>query len=155
MSPLFAKLNLKDHRRIVVLDAPASFESELKALTGVSIERALERGGKLDFAIAFATTQAQLDAASKRLAAAATGDAIVWIAYPKSTSKRYRCEFNRDSGWTLLGQAGFEPVRQVAIDADWSALRFRKVEHIKAFTRAASLAVSTEGKARVAARKGK
>ena len=38
---------------------------------------------------------------------------------------------NCDSGWPVLGAAGFEPVRMVAIDADWSALRFRRVEHIK------------------------
>jgi hypothetical protein len=27
--------------------------------------------------------------------------------------------------------AGFDTVRQVAIDEDWSALRFRRVEYIK------------------------
>jgi hypothetical protein len=59
------------------------------------------------------------------------GDAILWMAYPKGTSKRYECEFNRDNGWDVLGRAGFEGVRQVAIDEDWSALRFRRVEFSK------------------------
>lgn len=27
--------------------------------------------------------------------------------------------------------AGFRPIRQVAIDEDWSALRFRRVEFVK------------------------
>ena len=58
------------------------------------------------------------------------GDAIVWFAYPKGTSRKYQCDFNRDNGWDALKALGFDTVRQVAIDADWSALRFRRVEFI-------------------------
>jgi hypothetical protein len=35
----FEKLNLKDQKRIVVVNAPASFERELAALRGVAIAR--------------------------------------------------------------------------------------------------------------------
>ena len=34
-----------------------------------------------------------------------------------------------------MGDAGFEPVRMVAIDEDWSAVRFRRVEFIKTMNR--------------------
>jgi hypothetical protein len=74
-------------------------------------------------------------------------DAVFWIASPKRTSKRYRCELSRDTDWTAIGEAGFEPVRQVAIDEDWSALRFRRTTHIKSLTRRASMRISPEGKA--------
>ena len=74
------------------------------------------------------------------------------MAYPKSTSKKYKCEFNRDSGWPVLGAAGFEPVRMVAIDEDWSALRFRRVEHIKKMARNPEGAISTVGKRKASAR---
>jgi hypothetical protein len=37
----------------------------------------------------------------------------------------------RAGGWEVLRQAEFDSVRQVAIDDDWSALRFRRVEFIK------------------------
>jgi hypothetical protein len=66
---------------------------------------------------------------------AALNDAVLWIAYPKGTSKKYRCEFNRDSGWTLLAAAGFEGVRMIAIDDDWSAIRFRRAEFVKSMSR--------------------
>jgi hypothetical protein len=68
------------------------------------------------------------------------------MVYPKGTSKRYKCEFNRDSGWASLGQAGYEAVRQVAVDEDWSALRFRKVEHIKTMKRNPEGAISSAGR---------
>lgn len=148
MSPLFAKLNFKGHARILAIDAPASFESELAALNEVAVDRAPSSGEPYGFAIGFAVARADLDRVSAQLIAAAPGDAVVWVAYPKKTSKRYRCDFDRDSGWTALGDAGFEPVRQVAIDEDWSALRFRRVEYIKHLKRDATRTLSAQGRAR-------
>jgi hypothetical protein len=83
------------------------------------------------FAIAFAYMKAELDALSAALAGKAEGDAVLWFAYPKRTSKRYKADFDRDHGWEVLRAAGFVPVRQVAIDADWSALRFRRAEFVR------------------------
>ena len=44
------------------------------------------------------------------------------------------------------GAAGFEPVRMVAIDEDWSALRFRRAEFIKTMTRPMEYRYSAEAK---------
>jgi hypothetical protein len=131
MPSIFDKLNLKDQPEIVVLGAPAWFEGELAALSGVTVRRDAAGGAAIHFALAFVATQEELDRASRALIAGAVGDALLWIAYPKGTSKRYACEFNRDSEWTVLRAAGFDTVRQVAIDEDWSALRFRRRELIK------------------------
>ena len=122
---------MKLQRKIVVINAPASFAPELAALTGVVVLRDLKKAKAVHFAIAFATKQIDVDALSKALAAKAEGDALLWFAYPKGTSKKYPCEFNRDTGWDVLRSAGFDTVRAVAIDEDWSALRFRRAEFIK------------------------
>jgi hypothetical protein len=135
MSNVFAKLNLKDHRQIVVLDAPGSFEGELAALEGVKIVRELKKADALTFLLAFVSTQKQVDALTPGVAAKAKGDAIVWFAYPKGTSKNYKSEIDRDHGWAALANEGFEPVRMVAIDEDWSAKRYRRIEFIKNMTR--------------------
>lgn len=66
--------------------------------------------------------------------------------YPKGSSKRYKCNFNRDTGWAALGNLGLEGVRMVAVNEDWSALRFRKVEYIKTLTRNSKMMFSEEGK---------
>ena len=131
MATLFGKLNLKDQREILVLNAPASFEPELAALDGVAVLRDAKKAKAVHFALAFATRQVEVDAAAAALVAKAEGDALLWFAYPKGSSKRYSCDFNRDTGWAGLRAAGFDTVRQVAIDEDWSALRFRRVEYIK------------------------
>jgi hypothetical protein len=145
MTPLFKKLNFKSHNEIAVFNYPASFETELiqmkheaAILTDVA---KIETG---DFMIVFATTQAEVDAWAKRLAPKMAHDGLLWFCYPKGTSKKYTCDFNRDTGWQILGELGLEPVRQVAIDEDWSALRFRRPEHIKIMTR--SFAITDLGK---------
>ena len=131
MSSIFEKLNLKQQRDILVVNAPPSFESELHVLKDVNVTRDPKNVKVLHFALAFATTQAQVDNLSQLLASKAEGDALLWFAYPKGASKRYKCEFNRDTGWSAMRSEGFDTVRQVAIDEDWSALRFRRVEFIK------------------------
>lgn len=131
MPSIFDKLNLKLQREIVVINASSSFEPELAALNEVVVICDAKKAKAVHFAIAFATKQAEVDALSKALAAKADGDALLWFAYPKGTSKKYQCDFNRDTGWDVLRGAGFDTVRAVAIDEDWSALRFRRVEFIK------------------------
>ena len=147
---VFGKLNLKDQTDIVVLNAPDSFSPELQRLRGVQVRRTLSGSQPITFALAFVSRQTKLDAVARVLTLRAAGDAVVWFAYPKGTSKRYTCDFNRDTGWQVLGAAGFEAVRQVAIDEDWSALRFRRAEFIKRLVRDPSRTVSAAGQGRTA-----
>lgn len=149
---VFAKLNLKDRTDIVVLNAPDSFEPELGRLQGVKVRRRLPGASRVGFALAFVTRQNEVDTLGRALAQAADGDAVVWFAYPKGTSKRYRSEINRDTGWNVLGAAGFEAVRMVAIDEDWSAVRFRRADYIKTMKRDRAYAMSERGKAKTAKR---
>ena len=135
MTPVFKKLNLGSHQEIVVLNAPASFEAEVSTLTIPHLHRQLESLSQIHFVLAFVTQQNEVDALVKPIISRSHGDAIIWFAYPKSTSKKYKCDFNRDTGWATLEAAGFETVRAIAIDEDWTGLRFRRREYIKARAR--------------------
>jgi len=148
MSAVFKKLNLKDQREIAVVSAPASFEPEIAALRGVAVRRSIPSGPPVAFSLAFVTKQPEVDALANQVAQRTSGDAVVWFAYPKQSSKRYKSEIDRDHGWASLGAAGFEPVRMVAIDEDWSAVRFRRVDFIKTLNRPKDVALSVAGKAK-------
>jgi hypothetical protein len=115
MPSIFDKLNLTTQKRIVVLNAPESFEPELASLGDVEVARSVERGSS--FWLAFVIRQEELDLLARAIAA-------------QASSKRYKSEITRDKGWEVLRELGFDTVRSVAIDADWSALRFRRVEFI-------------------------
>jgi len=121
MSSAFDKLNLKSQRQIVVLNAPDSFKKELTTLRNVSILRELQNLDEIEFSLAFVTKQKEVETLAKIIASKVKGDAVVWFAYPKGTSRKYESEINRDNGWQILGKLGFEGVRGVSIDDDWSA----------------------------------
>jgi hypothetical protein len=67
-----------------------------------------------------ATARARLD----RHRHSITKPSILWVAYPKGN----RADINRDSLWPILGEYGMRPNGQVAVDATWSALRFRPLK---------------------------
>jgi hypothetical protein len=148
MQSTFEKLNLKNGKQILVLGAPESFEPELASLRDVTILRELQAAKRVEFSLAFVTKQKEVDTLATAIAKRVQGDAVVWFAYPKGSSKKYKCQFNRDHGWEVLGKAGFEPVRMVAIDEDWSAVRFRRAEFIKTLNRPKQYAMSAQGKAK-------
>jgi hypothetical protein len=151
MSDVFRKLNLKDQREIVVLNSPASFEPEMQGLGEVAIRRSIDDSSAVAFSLAFVTKQDEVDRLAAAIAAKASGDCVVWFAYPKGSSRNYKSEINRDSGWKVLGDCGFEPVRMIAIDADWSAVRFRRAEFIKTLTRGVEWTQSAVGREKAAA----
>lgn len=124
---VWKKLNLKDETRIAVVDPPDAFAAELEGLSDVEVVSTV---AGCEFVMAFVTTRKQIERQAKALSRMADGDVKVWFCYPKTTSKRYTCDFNRDSGWEPLFAAGFKGVRQVAIDEDWSALRFRRIQYV-------------------------
>lgn len=155
MQTLLKKLNFKGEARVHLLFVPA----ELQALTDfVAQQSALVTDlhadeGPVHFAMLFVTQLAELENAVHALAPRLEADAVLWICYPKGSSKRYRCDFNRDTGWQVCGTYNLEPVRQVAVNEDWSALRFRKTQFIKQLTRSSEMALGAEAKARLTQQK--
>lgn len=151
---LFKKLNFKG-QDILALNYPDSFEPELGAMEAfTTVHRTLANApAVLDFAIAFGRTQEEVNTLTRSVGPRLGEDAVFWFCYPKQSSKKYTCEFNRDTGWQVMAEFELEPVRQVAIDADWSALRFRHVDRIQKITRQESRALTE--KARQRARKKK
>lgn len=136
MTPTFKKLNYKDDKQILVLNPPQSFDNELNAMAGcATIIKNENEIPEIEFALIFVTKKHETDEIIAGIFPKLKGDAVLWFCYPKGTSKKYKCDFNRDTGWNGLKEFKLETVRQVAIDEDWSALRFRKREYIKTMNR--------------------
>ena len=130
MTTLWDKLNLKEDQEIVVVNAPTSFAAALRALPRGRVQQRISAIKELTFVLVFVDKKSELDKVSAAVIEKVAGDAILWFAYPKATSKSFACDLNRDTGWDILRASGFDTVRQVAIDEDWSALRFRRTEFI-------------------------
>jgi hypothetical protein len=149
MNALLKKLNFKEQKQIVILNTPEEFSEQM-----IDFSYYLEVSDKLSdeklpFVLAFVKAQAQIDGLAPKIDAILDKDGLFWWAYPKGSSKKYKCDFNRDTGWQIMGKLGYESVRMVAIDEDWSALRFRKVEFVKIMTRDKSWVLTEQGKEKI------
>ena len=135
MTTLWSKLNLREEQDIVVVNAPKSFAPALKTIPRGRVHQRISAIKDATFVLVFVEKKSELDKVVAAVVAKTTGDAVLWFAYPKGTSKRSTCDFNRDTGWDVLRASGFDTVRLVSIDEDWSALRFRRTEFINHRTR--------------------
>jgi hypothetical protein len=144
--PLFQKLQYKDQgEAVLVMNAPQVYEEVITHFKG-EVDREVLRDS-YPFVQVFGISNDSLQTAARLGVAALGDDGLLWLCYPKKTSKAYKgSDCSRETVAVLLADEGFEPVRQIAIDEDWSALRFRHVDRIKNMVRAS--AVTDKGKQR-------
>ena len=120
------KLRLKEGVALYLLKAPANVRSHFE---GFDTKSSVPNGADILQAVLFAENKKALDELMPTVAPKLGNDALLWIAYPKKTGG-IKSDMTRDNGWETVTAAGYEPVTQIAIDDDWSALRFRKSEAI-------------------------
>jgi hypothetical protein len=136
MISLIKRLNHKAAADIYILNHPDEFKDQLREIEAeATVKFTFETPGDIEFALVFVKSKEEIDGSLLVLNDRLKGDVTLWYAFPKKTSKRYKVEISRDNGWDNLAKANFACVRAVAIDADWSALRFRRVEYIKLMPR--------------------
>ncbi len=109
MTDLARKLQIKD-RGIEVLNAPDDLALDLPPGTDAGV-------------LLFVRDRAELEDRAGSVLEAARADRLAWIAYPKAA--QLGTDLNRDALWAALEGRGVRPVRQIAIDGTWSAMRFR------------------------------
>lgn len=133
--PILKKLQWKETgNAVLVLNAPATYVEVTEAFEGKVDKKPVEQ--KYGFVQVFGTSNEEISKLSKSIVSVLEEDGLLWLCYPKKSSKAYKgSDCSRDTVAKVLANEGFEPVRNVAIDDDWSALRFRKIENIKKMTR--------------------
>jgi hypothetical protein len=132
MQDLLKKLNYKGQKRIAVINAEEDFiRAVAKELKDVIIDIEIDQRCPYEFMILFVKSIAEVDQLAPVALHNLTADGILWYCYPKKSSKKYYSNLERDHGWKALNEAGFHGIRMVAIDDNWSAMRFRNIKFIK------------------------
>jgi hypothetical protein len=132
MKNLLEKLNYKGQKRIAVINAEEGFLPSLSDdLKGVVVDQKIDPRYPYEFIIIFVKNGTDIEMFAPMTIHNLMADGIIWFCYPKKTSKKYKTEIDRDHGWKLLNDSGLHGIRMVAIDKDWSALRFRNKKYIK------------------------
>lgn len=144
MNDILKKLGLKDQNPILAINTPEGYN---KILEEANVEIHNEIEGKYKFIQIFVKSLEEAVKIGESAVNALDGDGYLWLCYPKGTSKTYKTDINRTKAWGLFGQYDFEPVSQVSIDEDWSAIRYRNVDNIKSLKR--KTAATEKGRERI------
>ena len=114
---LAGKLQLKPGQTVALVGAP-------DAVTG-TLAAAAAGAADADAVIAFVRSRDDLDSLAAPALEAARADRLAWLAYPKAG--KLGTDLNRDILRDALTGRGLQPVRQIAVDDTWSALRVRPI----------------------------
>ena len=124
MATLARKMKLQDGQLAVVLNAPEGAMQELEPLPFGVI---LSENGKIpaDWILIFVKNQAELEKVLPKALKLFQPETLLWIAYPKKTSK-IKTDFTRDTGWSFLQDKDLRWVTLVSFNEDWSAFAMRR-----------------------------
>lgn len=132
MKTILEKLNYKGQKRISIINADKDFINTISnELKDVIIDQKIDPRCPYEFIIIFVKSVAEVEQIAPVTIHNLMADGILWFCYPKKTSKKYSSDIDRDHGWKALNDSGLHGIRLVAIDEDWSALRFRHKKYIK------------------------
>ena len=132
-SPMARKLRLVPGHSVLLLNAPPGFLALLSP-SPAAINTELEANRAYDAVILFVTDVEELRRLGSPAARAMRPNGLLWIAYPKGGGTKGETDLPATPWWVqrdvlgeITAEKGYKPVAFVAVDATWTALRFKKV----------------------------
>ena len=121
-SSLAQKLQIKSGK-LIVMNAPKGYAEQLaKELKDLTVST--RAAGRAEAVLLFVNSLAEVDTFTPRAGRLVKPGGMLWIAYAKGSSK-VKTDVNRDRLWAAAQPIGWQPVRQIALDEVWSAMRFK------------------------------
>jgi len=119
-SPLAKKIKLKSGFKAAVINAPENYVDTLKHDTALSPTL----NGRFDWIQIFVRNQAELDELAPKAVKALKPESMLWISFPKGTSK-IQTDLTRDKGWESLRALDLKWITLVSVNETWSAFALR------------------------------
>lgn len=118
---LLKKLQVRAGARLWLVEVPPGIAA---ALTAGAEVVSVKAGEPCTGVVAFAETPADVLRLAGRVLKAVPPDGLLWFAYRKGAAAK-ASGLSRDHGWEPVRAAGWDTVRSVSIDEEWTGLRFR------------------------------
>lgn len=132
--PLADKLGMKDGHTALFVDLPDAVAELAAARDFSSCERtgwdALPGEGRFDFVHVFTTAKADLAGNAERLRDLIMPDGMVWVSWPKKSSK-VPTDITEDTVRECLLPAGLVDVKVCAVTDVWSGLKLVVRRHLR------------------------
>jgi hypothetical protein len=121
---LAQKLQIKSGK-LIVINAPQGYTDQLaRELSDLTVST--HASGQAEAVLLFVNSLAEVEKLTPNAGKLVKPDGMLWIAYAKGTSK-VKTDVNRDKLWAAVQPIGWQPVRQIALDEVWSAMRFKPI----------------------------
>jgi hypothetical protein len=124
---LMKKLQLTAGMRLWLIDVPRGIAEALSA--GAEIELVGPHDDH-DGVLAFCRNPGEVESFAAQILPRLPPDGLLWFAYRKGAVAK-DSGLGRDTGWSPLVAKGFTTVRSIAIDDEWTGLRFRHEALVK------------------------
>jgi hypothetical protein len=120
-TPLAKKLGYKENCRALVKNAPEDYLRLLKPIPdGVGFEKKLSEA--TDLVHLFTTRKSEMEKELKALRKGIRGEAMVWVSWPKKSSK-VATDITEDTIRAVALPLGFVDVKVCAVSEVWSGLK--------------------------------
>lgn len=124
-SELIQKMRLKEGNSLIVLDNEKEYK--FSPIDGV---RFTNQSSEADGILLFANSSSSLKSAFLKILKSIGRETLLWIAYPKKSSG-IKTDLDRDHGWDILSENGYDGVSLISLNDTWSAARFKKADTVK------------------------
>ena len=123
-TPLAKKLQIKPGYKVGLVNAPQGIAAKLAPLPeGATLSEKAGKGS--DVVVGFLRKEADLSKVAEAAQKAVKPEGVLWLCYMKGGAK-VGTDLNRDILWRAAKPLGLEANSQIALDDDWSAMRFRR-----------------------------
>lgn len=119
-SPLAKKMKLKAGASAAVINAPENYVDQLRHDTAMSPTL----NGKFDWIQIFVKSKTELEALAPKAAKALKPESILWISFPKGSSK-IQTDLTRDKGWEGIKNLRLKWINLISVNETWSAFALR------------------------------
>lgn len=117
------KLLIRGNYRVLLINAPRDYESKIGRLPP-NVTVLTEPTESVDLVQVFVTSKEELEHQLKRLRHILSPRVLLWVTYPKGTSK-IKTDINRDTIRMYAESIDLKAVAMIAVDETWSALRLK------------------------------
>jgi len=116
-------MKLKPGQHAAIVAAPAEYLKQLWPLpAGVTV--ATDLRGKYDWVQVFVKSRIELERLAPRAIRALKSESILWISFPKGSSK-IQTDLTRDEGWDVLQKSDLKWITLISVNETWSAFAMR------------------------------
>ena len=122
-TPLYKKLGLKEGMKVYTTWEEPRYRNLFEHIPEQLSWKIRPNRRSIHFAHCFCTDHSMLEATFSKLIKAISYDGMLWISWPKGSSK-IDSEINREDVRNAGLKAGLVDVKVASVDSNWSALKF-------------------------------